>query len=254
MHLDTFRSTAGWFAVFIVLVGSGGGSSGIGRGSNQTGTISGSSIFQRLPTAGADVEIRRTDEGPVLATTVADATGTFRLAQVETGTYLLRVTWAGMSLFQRVVTVPAFGSITVDISTRQECQKAADDQQRLPDADMAELIRSVLRLHLLPDARTPLVIDGVPQEWLERLGALPATPMTRRALQELANRQGQVSYLYVSDIRARSDCPAMTVGNTIEVDARKKDSLVLIGGSSLRYQFTRRGEHWEFDLIGITEV
>jgi hypothetical protein len=62
-----------------------------------------------------------------------------------------------------------------------------------------------------------------------------------------------VRYLYVSDIRARSDCPAVTVGNSTEVDASKKD-LVFIGGSSRRYQFTRRGEHWEFDLIGMTEV
>lgn len=222
--------------------------------------IAGTSMFWGNPATGATVEIRRTEDAPVVALSLVDASGRFRVRAIQPGSYLLRISWPSMALAQRIVNVPAAGLVTLDVTGEQACPAAGE---ALSDEAIAEVIRLVLTINRLPAAssieasatRTPLLVDErLPRAWLSRLHDLPLDPMNARQLQLLADRRGPVDYDSVHDVRATGACATVSVTKGREIPSSQKSHAMHHGGSSKTYRFIRRGDRWEFDLVGMSEV
>ena len=221
--------------------------------------ITGTSRLWGDPTPNATVEIRRTDDEPVVMSSLVDTSGRFRIRAVPPGTYLLRISW-GMAIAQRVVTVPAAGLATLDVTGEQACPPAGE---ALSDEAIAEMVRLVLTINRgqasgSPEAsatRRPLLVDDrLPRAWLSRLRDLPLDPMNAQQLQRLADRSGPVDYVSVHDVRATGACATVSVTQGREIASSQKRHAALLGASSKTYKFIRRGHLWEFDLVAVTEV
>jgi hypothetical protein len=224
----------------------------------------GTSVHWGNPTAGATVELRRNDDGEVVAAAIVDQVGRFRIAAIEPGTYVLRITW-GMALAQRVVHVPASGTLSVDVSAEHACPALGREEQRLSDDAIAEMVRLALLANRLspmgPDGsvaseqKTPLIVDRTfSRAWLARLTDLGVSPMNGHELQQLADRNGQVHYTSLHDLRAEGSCAFVSVTSGVEVDSARKKQPIFVGSSTRTYRFLRRGDRWEFDLVSVAEV
>lgn len=229
-------------------------------GSAPVERIVGTSTLWGGPTTHATVEIRHTDDGPVVGASMVETTGRFRIRAVQPGTYLLRITWPGMAIAQRIVDVPAAGLVTLDVTGEQACPPAGE---AISDDAFADAIRLVLTINRLPPsssieasaARRPLLVaERLPRAWLSRLHDLPLDPMNAQQLQLLADRSGPVDYISVHDVRATGACATVSVTQGREVASAEKRHAVLLGGSTRTYRFIRRRDRWEFDLVSMTEV
>jgi hypothetical protein len=79
--------------------------------------------------------------------------------------------------------------------------------------------------------------------------------MSAPEIQQLADRLGEIHDLSFHDVRtAGASCAFVSGTNRLEVASPRKTKLMSIGSSSKTYQFIRRGQRWEFDLVGIAEV
>jgi hypothetical protein len=237
-------------------------------------TIVGSITPEHHYTVGETVEIRSTDEGPVLASTVVDPSGAFRLAGIAPGVYLLRVG----RVLQRVVTISHTEVNRIEISSREPCAPSGDSASRLSDSDVAEMVRVAVELFGFPPSvseppaildgrqgpgiarfragdplpapiRTPVIVDELPSKWLVRIRDLPLIPMSRREAQKRANRRGEIYYLELTDVHTSMDCSAITIFSSHMLAERSKKSRVVMCCESKEFRFSRRDNHWEFDLV-----
>jgi hypothetical protein len=237
-------------------------------------TIVGSVTPGRYYTVGETVEIRSTDEGPALASTVVDRSGVFRLAGIAPGIYLVRVG----RVLQRVVTISHTEVNRIEISSREPCTPSADSASRLSDSDVAEMVRVAVELFGFPRGvseppaildgghgpgiarfragdplpapiRTPVIVDELPSRWLARIRDLPLIPMSRREAQKRANRRGEIYYLELADVRISTDCSAITISSSYLLEERLKRSRVVMCCESKTFRFSRRDNHWEFVLV-----
>ena len=228
--------------------------------SRESPRLVGSIVLQEMAASGATVELRRDNEGPPVASTVTDEFGRFSLLNSQTGKYLLRISW-GWAYAQRVVHIAALDTLTVDVRSPSMCHPSPLEAGQLDDESVAEIVRlalvadgvlSVGGNDASSSSRNPLVFnDRLPRAWQARVADLG--PLSRRRLQQRAARAGSASYTTVWDVHPAIDCPTVTIANDTEIDARAKKTGVSFAFGSRTYRFTRRGDEWEFDLVGSVE-
>ena len=241
----------------------------VGAGAQTSGVVSGTSRYLDMWTRGANVQVVRDEEGPLVTSAfVDDAGGRFQVEGLEPGTYLLRVLWARITYAQRVVTVADNETAHVDVVAGRSCAASEQNFGSFSNSEMAEIVRILMVMHLemaqhvaasslTPFAVTsiPLVFDDdMPRAWLDRVRNLPLEPMTRRQVRRLAEQMTPIKYVQLSEVRPTRNCARIKITDGIELDAAGRARPGLIGSSSLIYQFNRRGSRWEFDLVGIEEV
>jgi hypothetical protein len=238
----------------------------IAVGAQQPGGVMGTTRYWDLLSAGADIQILRGAEGPVLASAIAGDDGRFQVGGLAPGTYLLRVRW-GMTA-QRVVTVRPNEVTIVDIVGGLSCPQPEGNQGSFSNAEMAELVRTLMlidledRQRIAASTQTPFALTSMPlvtpddmsRAWLARVQDLPLAPLNRRQLRQLAEKMTRVNYVALSEIRRTRNCGRIKVTHGLELDSAGRARAGLIGSSSRTYQFSRREARWEFDVIGFEEV
>jgi hypothetical protein len=147
--------------------------------------------------------------------------------------------WADMVLGQRVVTLSTSETVRTEISAGQACRAAGPGQARLSDADVAEIVRLALLINGVSPSGSgeirsslpwsvPLVVgEDISRAWLVRLRELPVILMSPHELQRLANRNGQISYISLSDIRPTTNCAAVTVESGLKWMRSRRGALVI---------------------------
>ena len=129
----------------------------------------------------------------------------------------------------------------------QACSDAEGDgiASAITQTDRAEIVREMFRLQFepfLPAEKVVIVPRNMDVNWLSSDQRLHISAMSRDEVQVLTEKQGPLTYYYVTPLEQRGGCVSGSMLDNGTVKGQMEDANMAGGGTI--YEFRRINDHW----------